>query len=309
MSIEDFSKNDNINLLWSVLVEELEYKFDNKTLQIIHRSFINNMDLFYDFEKSRTKTLLELNKKYIISFLEYTKNLEEQGKIFQNQKQEQEQEKAVTNEQYLQEKRSTFNRDYEQKQKEFDSLINKPIPSKPSFSDNIKDDKIKDIDSVLREMTNKRNYDININQQKDTNKWLYSNNTSIKDEKEINKKIAERDKEKILKPIETRQIKIHDEVIDNSIIENGIIDLDKQYSKSSPKNEIIKQVSWGINTIDNIPDREDHSIYTTEDLNIFKKFKTIQPKEQDSFSNLQQQVDQLNEKVNQILEILHSKVV
>jgi hypothetical protein len=299
-----FLKNENINLLWSLLQEELQNKFDSKTLQIIHRSFVNNMELFYDFEKSRTNSLLELNKKYIISFLEYTKNLEEQGKIFQTQNQNQNQNQSMTNEQYLNEKRSSFNKDYEKKQKEFESLIKQSVPSTPTFSDNIKDDKIKDIDSVLKQMTNIRNYDIGVNinrQQKDSTKWLSSNDTSIKIEKEINKKNAEKEILKNLQPIETRQIKIYDDIIDNSIIENGIIDLDKQYSKSSPKNERIKQVSWGIDVTHDVQDSEEHSIHTKEDFNLFKKFKTIQKQEEPT---IQQQIDILNEKVNKILEIL-----
>ena len=72
MTNSDFLKNDNIEMLWDVIIDENIFK--NKSPQIqneIKNTFLNNIQGFYNIEQLNTKNLISLNKKYILMILNH----------------------------------------------------------------------------------------------------------------------------------------------------------------------------------------------------------------------------------------------
>ena len=67
MSLKKFFQKENVNILWEVIIDEESFQFLNKTeKQNIYQIFLNNLERFYETEKNKSKTLMELNKKYIL---------------------------------------------------------------------------------------------------------------------------------------------------------------------------------------------------------------------------------------------------
>ena len=72
MSTTSFLTNENVNLLWEVLKEEEILKNQNQnTLNQIVQIFKNNLQGFYESERNKCISLVDINKKYIIIILKY----------------------------------------------------------------------------------------------------------------------------------------------------------------------------------------------------------------------------------------------
>jgi hypothetical protein len=314
MSIKEFLSDNNIKLLWDLITEEELFK--NKSNDIKHnisQVFINNIEPFYHSEKTIAKTLVEMNKKYMISVLNFIKQIkpkheppkQEPNKLLEPQK--------LTQETYQNERISKFEKDYERRQNEFESAMTLPKPKVPEFSDKMTDEPLKNMEDILKQMTAQRNYDIyNIAQsQQNANinpNFLKPLETSIKNEKLMQKEFAETTMSKKLQPLDTREnlpsnngiryIKIADEELDNNIINAQVIEL--------PHNDSPKKLTWGENQV---------YYQENEDIDLFKRLKKQPPSQiQETMPDFQKQIDDLNMKVdnininiNMILDLLRTK--
>jgi hypothetical protein len=314
-----FLSNQNIKTLWDVIVDEDIIKNKPREfIQNVSQMFINKMEQFYHAEKGMTKSLLELNQKYIMIVLNYAYQMEQNMKQVVSLPPPQ----KLTQEEFQNDKRSKFEHDLERKQKEFESSVEVKTPPKPKFTDNFEDTPIGNMDEILKQMTEQRKYDIYTSSQKDVQNasWLTPQETSVK-----NEKMSRQQNNASQSQNNVKFIKIKEE-IDNKIIQSNVINLEND----SPR----KTVSWGEN-------KTYHSNIENTDENLFKKLKKIVPsREQDTnielvinedpqqqgdqepknflqiinddkYEKLQYQINGLNEKVenmnaniNMILELL-----
>lgn len=319
MSNTDFFRNDNIEMLWDIIIDEEIFK--NKSPQIqteIKTTFLNNIEGFYKTEKLNTKNLIDLNKKYILMILNYIKNSFSQQKqniIPQNNKikiydELLDNKKALITFEDIQNDRTTqFEKDLNKHKEDFNDSMSLNIPPVPNFADNSKDLPINEMEKMIKEMTDKRNYDTeqinrNINVE-NVDSWLKPKETSIKSEKYQ----APQQKQFENNNSGLKYIKIENTEIDKNVYKNQIIDLNTLPLQDTSK----KNVTWGGNITLEIAERNyDNFIDETDLFKKLKKVESIPNKEinintSEDILILKEQVIELNKKVESLNNI-HTKI-
>jgi hypothetical protein len=135
-----------------------------------------------------------------------------------------------------------------------------PLPEVPDFSDKFKDTPISEMDKIIREITAKRNYDVEqINRSnritiENADTWLKPQETSLKSEK-------------IVTNIKSNNLNLSQQNNDRLKYLNS--DENTLFQKN-------KNVSWGKNEEFKIPSLEEESnLDNNLDNNIFKKLKKV----------------------------------
>jgi hypothetical protein len=292
MSTTSFLTNENVNLLWEVLKEEEILKNQNQnTLNQIVQIFRNNLQGFYESERNKCISLVDINKKYIIIILKYI-NQNYPINLIHNEKldyqinpqpimnkynpiqqtitqpnitqpnriqihKEAPEKELITVEEFKKEKRGQFNKDYNKRQEDFSNAMTLPIPPVPDFSDKYDDKPILEIEEEIKKITAQRNYDIeqinkSYNKQSYDNNWLNSSGTSIKNDKLPIQNHPNHRRQ--LNEGNIKFIKIEDEILDDNIYKNQIIEL------NAPK----KNISWANNIVEEYTDLND--IYENNEI-------------------------------------------
>jgi hypothetical protein len=284
-----FLENNNIDTLWEVISDEDIFKQLSNSIQSnISQIFVKNIKSFFDSEKNKNENLITMNQKYIILILNYIKEHYSMKPTNRIKIHEQPIKESITYEEIQNDRKTIFEKEVIQRQEEFTNAMVLKVPPVPEFADKNKDTPINEIDKIIKEMTTKRNYDIeqiNYNYQSDinsANNWLKPQETSIKSEKFF------------------IQNNINDENIVNNINSSNL----NQYT-------IKKNVTWGENNEIN------------DDDNIFKKLKKIEtnnnniniPTNKDNsqqdteykITKLESDIKLMNLKIDEILNLLKSK--
>ena len=194
--LNDFIDKENVNVLWEILVEE-GVVFSNHSKKI-REIFESNMVDFYNSERSRTSSLVEMDKKYIAAMIQFLKNpnnqSNNQSNIPQNNysnnqhykkiKIEEEIKHPITFEEIQNEKRSKFETQLQEKQKEFTNALLTPVPPTPNFKDNDIYDAppISELENEIKRMQEQRKYDlanIQYNEEHAKKEWLKAMDTNI----------------------------------------------------------------------------------------------------------------------------------
>ena len=198
MSVNKFVTDKNVQTLWDVISDENIFKYLNQnSQQEIYRLFMGNVKQFYDNERTKTNTLVEMNKKYVLVILNHIKknyaqpqNQINKIKIYNDPLPQQ--QELITYEEIQNDRRSQFDRDLNRRQDEFENLMTIKAPPAPDFSDKMADGPIKDMDRILKEMQAKRNYEEQISRNFDTlaqaDSWLTPQKTSLKEDKMVSPK-------------------------------------------------------------------------------------------------------------------------
>ena len=291
MNINDFLNKENINTLWDVISDEDIFKFLSRDIQNkVAQLFSNNIKGFFEIEKIKTNNLVDINKKYIMLILNhiqktYTQQMPNKIKILE----ETPVKEFITAEELHNERKSQFDKDLFKRQEEFENIMVVKAPPVPNFLDKYEDKPIGEMDKIIKEMTAKRNYDveqITKNSVLDDN-WLKPQETSVKSEK----------------------ITKEPQHINESRL--------KYLNMNSQEESITKKtVTWGNNTETSDSELEE---------NIFKKLKKVKKPEiefdnnislsfeeinnnstsnEDKIKELQSEVKSLNSKLDMIIEIL-----
>jgi hypothetical protein len=72
MSITIFTKKENSQMLWDVISDEDNFRFLSPDIQSkVYNLFINNIQGFYEVERTKTNSLVDINKKYILLILNH----------------------------------------------------------------------------------------------------------------------------------------------------------------------------------------------------------------------------------------------
>ena len=253
--------------------------------------------------------MVELNKKYIVLFLNYIKKTypyqPNKIQIFNEQLQTKE---LITFEEIQNDRKSQFEKDFNRRQEEFDDSMKLKAPSLPDFSDKESDKPIKEMDKILKEMQTQRNYEVNeINRTYNTsnhvNNWLKPQETSLKIEKFENNTVQ------IEQPQSQSRFKFLNDL-------NDLNEIDTSLSPTNTKKNVTFSNTDIVTTFQE-PDEEDN--------NIFSKLKKVEKKEDnivlqiheqningtnlndDRIEKLERNVENLNEKVDKILTLLSQR--
>jgi len=295
MSLKQFTHQDNIKMLWDVISDEDIFTFLTPDIQQkIYQLFINNIHGFFDSEKPKMNSLVDLNKKYILVILNHIKknypNQPNKIKIYN----EPPSKESITYEEIQNDRRAQFEKDFTKKQEEFEDYMTIKPPPVPEFSDKYSDRPIKEMDKILKEMQAQRNYEVEqINNIYDNttqvDNWLKPQETSLKNEKLGNTELLNNNQT-------NSRFKFLNELASDT-------------SEFSPK----KNVSFSNNDEVNTFFPEDD-----EDENIFSKLKKINNENQmkvevseinneDRIVKLERNLRYLNEKMDKILDLLMKK--
>lgn len=297
MLFKQFTYQDNVKMLWDVISDEDIFRFLTPEIQQkIYQLFVNNIQGFYESEKNKINTLVDLNKKYILVILNHIKKTYpyQPNKIkIHNEPLMRE---SITYEEIHNDRMSKFDRDYNKKQEDFENYMTIKPPPVPEFADKQTDSPIKEMDKILKEMQTQRNYDVEqINRINNTNEqidnWLKPQETSLKTEKIGGSELIQNNNRfKFLNNFENE-------------------------SQLSPKKNVSFSNVDEIKTfkIDNNNEADDQ-----EDTFIFSKLKKINEKNniklEISESNFDTRIDKLegeikylNEKINKIFELLSKR--
>jgi hypothetical protein len=326
--ITNFLNKDNVKILWDVISDEDIIKNQSSEFkENILNLFTSNINGFYDVESKKTTNLVELNKKYIMLVLNHSNKViknsmsTEIKKIKISNEMPNNVNELITYEEIQNDRRSQFDKDLNKRQEEFTNSMSLPVPPVPKFNDSLDDGPISEMEKAIQEITAQRNYDVeqinrnnnNLIANSNVDNWLKPQETSVKTDK-------------LLQPIQNnnnngnngnrlKYIKIDNSDIDNSIYQNQVIDLGNKEQESPKKN-----VTWGKNEFYNkneaneiklemeeIEKDNDNDNDNNNDNNIFKLFKKIPSKQEtteEKISVLQQDVKNLNNKLDTILELL-----
>ena len=302
MNINNFLHKENLNTLWDVISDEDIFKFLSRDIQSkVAELFSNNFKGFFEIEKTKTSSLVDINKKYIMLILNhikktYTQQMPNKIKILD----ETPSKEIITAEELHNERKSQFDKDLFKRQEEFENIMVVKSPPVPNFLDKYEDKPIGEMDKIIKDMTAKRNYDveqITKNSVVDDN-WLKPQETSIKSEKMTK---------------EPQQIKESQQINESRFkYLNMDIQQQQQQQQQSPTK---KNFTWGNNA--DTPDSE-------LEENLFKKLKKVKQPEiefennislsfeeinnnvsnDDKIRELQSEVKKLNSKLDMIIELL-----
>lgn len=287
-NLNNFLGQDNTQMLWGVLIDELNIKRDNninynQLITNIQTIFNTNLNLFRD-KANMSQSIMSLNKQFlqqvIVAINQLVPNLKEEQSF-----------KSIKIGEYVSEpyniedihtKRQTdFEKKVAQKQNELDSIINVKKPEPVNFSDNIKDEKIVQMDLLISETMARRNFEVEQIQNNNYN----TNNVNP---------------ETWLNPQETNVSlqKIKPEYVQQKNNNTSYINLlTNQQSETNPK-----KVSWDENTI-----ISQTYVDTNQQTDIFLKLKRGQgPTEtellKEEIQLLKDQISKINEKLDKFIE-------
>jgi hypothetical protein len=296
MTPNNFLTDENINLLWEVLKEEeiLKNQHQNTLIQIV-QIFKNNLKGFYESEKNKCISLVDINKKYIIIILKYinknypiglnhNENLDYQinsQPIINNQNantynhinpnsqsfvqtnkiqihKEMPEKELITFEEFKKEKKVNFDKELNKLQEEFTNAMNIQVPPVPNFGDMTQDKPIVGIEEEIKKITAQRNYDIEqIN--KNYNSQHYDKDWLNSSGTSIkNDKLplqGQPTPRKQLDETNIKYIKIENELLDDNIYKNQVIEL----------NASKKNISWANNIVEEYADI--NNIYENNEIN------------------------------------------
>jgi hypothetical protein len=298
MSTTNFLHKDNLKILCDVIFDEDIIKNQTREFQEnIFNLFMANSKGFYEVESKNITNLVDMNKKYILLILNHAnKSIQKMGiseykKIKILDEEPKNGNELITYEEIQNDKRSQFDKDLNKRQNEFTSAMTLPVPPVPKFSDNYEDGPISEMEKAIQEITAQRNYDVEqIN--KNNNNSIVSSNV-----------------DNWLKPQETS---VKTDKLSQQLQINNL----GKREQESPK----KNVTWGKNEVYNKNESNEIKLVIEEiekedtSDNIFKLFKRVplpisEQKEnnqttEDKITILQQDVKNLNNKLDTILELL-----
>ena len=301
MSVNLFNREDNIKMLWDIISDEDIFRFLTHDIQgKIYNLFLHNIQGFFEIERTKSNSLVDLNKKYILLILNHIKKTYpyQPSKIkIHNDPPVKE---FITFEEIQNDRKSQFEKDFNKKQEEFEDSITIKPPPVPEFADPVgkSDTPIKEMDKILKHMQAQRNYEVEqINRSYNTtnqvDNWLKPQETSLKTDKFDSK---------LEQPQNYSRFKFLNEIEPN-------------LSPSNSKKNVTFSNADEINTF--ISEEEADN----EDMNIFSKLKKANKKEdnigleihhqtnlnEDRIAKLERSMEKLNDKMEKILGLLSNK--
>ena len=197
-NLQQFKTVKNINMLWEVLLDELNINPQNTSLTANVRSvFESNINPFLA-KANPNSGLMNLNKIFLTQIVAAV------NRLFPNINQHSQvkliniSDEIINSEPYKVEdihtaRQTEFETQVNLKRNEFENLVTVKKPKEVDFSDKAEISKIKEMEALIAETIAKRNFDIeqiNTNMNMSTNtglspdEWLKPNNTSLRTEKQ-----------------------------------------------------------------------------------------------------------------------------
>jgi len=303
MNIEIIS-NENIEMLWEIIYDDIksELKTREKSLNI-QKFFLDNLRSFFEREKSTSLNLIELNKKFILDIVPKIKDNLNSIRV--------DDACYVTVEERHNERKSEFEKNLEEKRKQFNDTMLVPVPETPKFSDKLDEPIGSAMDQLIAKTLAQRNYDLEqihttINKA-DVEKFLKPVETSIKLDKLQNEKINNQ-QYKYLYQEKPKLIQIGEEINNENLITK------KQISWGENTSVEFNEIQLNNNEVLNKDSTENVKV-ENKSINIFSKLKPIKPEDSlDMFDvkleikNINAKIEGLTEKIDKLMHLYENKI-
>ena len=273
-NLTQFTNKQNIQLLWEVLLDELQINNNNKSLvNNIRNVFESNIHPF----TSRTKpnaSIIELNKQFLSQVvLAVNKLFPNFNEIKQRQEQNIKRIQIASEEitepykiEDIQASRQTdFERELETKRMDLENYMTPQKPKEVDFSYGNLDGKITSMDSLIADKMNQRNLEVeqfnnSLHNTLGVNpeQWLKSKETSLNNEKNIEQKLVKND------------------LVKNDLVKNRL----KHINIDENNNISLNQIITGNKTNKSVS-------FEDSNINIFQKLKR-QPIEEKNYTGFEQ---------------------
>jgi len=297
----DFIITENIEMIWEIVLDDIKPRLKSQEQFTNARGFfINQARLFFEREKNVQQNLMEMNKKFISLIMN----------SFNPQQQQTQVKQLFKAEDIQAERLNAFERGLADKKNDFMSAMSVPVPETPRFSDNTTDEPIGGaMGELIARTLAQRNFDV----------------------ESIHKATNKEDVEKWLKPAET-SVKM-EKVQQNQQTATQLEEKQKQYQYNQPAPKFIqigeelpvapiskKQISWGenqeydafINTSEIQLEINEHTSKNSGP-DIFSRLKQIKEESPETIELkneikvMGEKIVNLEDKINQILEVLKNK--
>lgn len=173
--------NENKEMLWELLR-------DNQAFKGLTNTQYNNVITIFNTTLNQTTTankpLMELNKEFISSMLQQLNSIKS-NTLQDNVKNNIVDPKVLTHQEIQKQKRSEFENNLEKRQGEFTKYMKIHVPDAIDFGDNIKEEPISNVDSLIHEKMKERSYDIFDKQEEKTNNENDTTNSNVNEIKNI----------------------------------------------------------------------------------------------------------------------------
>jgi len=298
-NLQQFKTVKNINMLWEILLDELNINQQNTSIVTNIRSvFESNINPFLA-RANPNSGLMNLNKIFLTQIVAAV------NRLFPNINQQPPvkliniSDEIVSTEPYKVEdihsaRQSEFETQVNQRRNDFESLVAVKKPKELDFSDKAENSKIKEMEALIAETIAKRNFDIeqintnmntnqNTNTGQNTDEWLKSNNTSLRTEKQQQQQIQNDTSQRKQKYVNVLEPELPSSIKKVSFNENNNMTLTiDEYTESDFKETI------------SIP------------TNIFNKLKKIPESkpEKNSDPNIQIQINDMNKKIDTLFTMI-----
>lgn len=145
-----FLSNQNIRMLWDVLIEEpIIHNLPQNKQELVYNNLIKNINLFYKNESENeigdSLNLVSLNKKFLKIMLDSIRN---------------EPVKKYKIEDIQTERQKMFEVQLNKRKNDFEQSITLKKPPVPNFTENIENDKIQNIEELIAQARMQRNFDV-----------------------------------------------------------------------------------------------------------------------------------------------------
>jgi hypothetical protein len=330
----DFLNEDNVRLLWEVLMDEnILHSKPKELIDYFLQIFQKNLVPFYENERktmaSIPQNLIFFNKKYISFMMDTIVKLETQAlslpliKTAPPVKKE-----MITYEEIQEERKTIFERELTKKRDEFQKAVALPIPPTPSFGDQMLEEKppISELERRIQQTISERNFDLeNRNYTQNTVQqaanWLNPQDTSVKKEKVNMNDILQNKLTTGPKPVQTvKYIKIEEPLIKENIIQPIVLDETPMKEKHIRWNEKLEESFFiketNTNTLDN-----NNPIFSklkilpkslnSNDVEPFintTAFKEVRIQQlEDEIKSIYHKMDEMSENIKQMKEFIYSQ--
>ena len=284
-NLQQFTIKKNINMLWEVLLDEININQENKTMMTnIRAVFESNVNPFLA-RANVNSGLMNLNKLFLSQVLTAV------NRLFPNLQQEKQMKLINISNETIEEpykvedihnaRQTDFEKQVNQRRSDFVNLVTIKKPKEVDFSDKAENSKIKEMEALIAETISKRNFDIeqihtnaNANANASSDDWLKSNDTSVRVEKQ--------------QPINNDNQRKHKYVN----VETSSINPPKKVSFNEDNNMTIE--------IEELPTNIPTTTTNISTTNIFNKLKKVDT----NTNTIQSQIADLNQKVNTLFTMM-----
>lgn len=201
--------NENKEMLWELLR-------DNQAFKGLTNTQYNNVITIFNTTLNQTTTankpLMELNKEFISSMLQQLNSIKS-NTLQDNVKNNIVDPKVLTHQEIQKQKRSEFENNLEKRQSEFTKYMKIHVPDTIDFGDNIKEEPISNVDSLIHEKMKERSYDIFDKQEEKTLNENGTANNGNDTTNSIKKEIKNMDSEPLIKDMSKEMISSNKEEI------------------------------------------------------------------------------------------------